>query len=300
LGTQIIWNQSLVDILLEAPITSDRSEFSLEPGFARLGLRVLTVLRLFLPDGRVRAFEYTGDPGLIRLDPSLSQAARRFVQLGFNHILGGADHLLFLLCLVLPFRRIGQLIVIVTAFTVAHSITMAVSALGHAPGMLWFAPLIETLIAVSILYMAIENILGKSSLRRRWVITCAFGLVHGFGFSFALRESLQFAGSHLVTSLVAFNLGVELGQILVLVVLVPALSVVFGRLVGERMGIIVISAVVAHTAWHWMSERWAVLSEYDIWSDRTFWLLAVRTAIVGVAAGAAWWAVGLRKRKRAG
>jgi hypothetical protein len=299
-GTQIIWNQSLVDILLEAPITSDRSEFSLEPGFARLGLRVLTVLRLFLPDGRVRAFEYTGDPGLIRLDPSWSQAARRFVQLGFDHILGGVDHLLFLLCLVLPFRRIGQLIVIVTAFTVAHSITMAASALGHSPGMLWFAPLIETLIAVSILYMAIENILGKSSLRRRWVITCAFGLVHGFGFSFALRESLQFAGSHLVTSLVAFNLGVELGQILVLVVLVPALSVVFGRLVGERMGIIVISAVVAHTAWHWMSERWSVLNEYDIWSDRTFWLLAVRTAIVGVAAGAAWWAVGLRKRQRAG
>ncbi|HSG01493.1 MAG TPA: HupE/UreJ family protein [Vicinamibacterales bacterium] len=296
-GTQIIWNQSLVDVLLEAPIASDRSEFSLEPGFARLGLRVVTVLRFFLPDGRVRAFEYTGDPGLVRLDPSWSQAALRFVRLGFDHILSGADHLLFLLCLVLPFRRIGQLIVIVTAFTVAHSITMAAAALGHAPGMLWFPPLIETLIALSILYMAIENILGASSVRRRWIITCAFGLVHGFGFSFALRESLQFAGSHLVTSLVAFNVGVELGQILVLAVLVPALGLLVGRVVAERMAIIVISAVVAHTAWHWMAGRWAVLGEYDLWSDRAFWLLVVRTALVAVGIWALWWAAGLRKRK---
>jgi len=298
--TQLIWNQSLVDVLLETPIGSDRSTFSIDPGFARLGLRVVTVLRIFLPDGTVRAFEYSGDPGLVRLDPSWLQAAGRFVRLGFAHILGGADHLLFLLCLVLPFRRLGQLVVIVTAFTVAHSITMAASALGYAPDMLWFPPLIETLIALSILYMAVENILGSTHLGRRWVITCAFGLVHGFGFSFALRESLQFAGEHLVASLVSFNVGVELGQLLALVVLVPVLGLLFRYVVAERLGIIVISAFVAHTAWHWMADRWAVLSEFNLAGDPAAWLLLVRAAIAAVAAWAAWWAISLRKNKGAG
>ncbi len=296
-GTRLIWNQSLIDVLLETPIASDTSAFSLEPAFGRLGLRVMTVLRFFLPDGTVRAFEYTGDPGLVRLDPSWLQAALRFVRLGFTHILGGTDHLLFLLCLVLPFRRLGQLVVIVTAFTVAHSITMVASALGYAPGSLWFPPLIETLIAVSILYMALENIVGATSVRRRWVITCAFGLVHGFGFSFALRESLQFAGGHLATSLLSFNVGVELGQLLVLIVLVPALGLVFRHAVSERIGIIVISAIVAHTAWHWMTERWAILSEFSLVADRAAWLLAVRMLLVVVAIWAAWWAVGVARKK---
>ena len=117
---------------------------------------------------------------------------------------------------MIPFRRFRSLVVIVTAFTVAHSITLIASAFGLAPGGLWFPPLIETLIAVSILYMALENIVGAMSVQRRWMLAFAFGLVHGFGFSFALRETLQFAGAHLVTSLLSFNVGVELGQLLVL------------------------------------------------------------------------------------
>ena len=102
--------------------------------------------------------------------------------------------------------------------------------------------------------MALENIVG-AQLQRRWVITFAFGLVHGFGFSFALRESLQFAGAHLLTSLLAFNVGVELGQLLVLLVLIPALALLFRSVVAERIGTIILSAFVAHTAWHWLMER---------------------------------------------
>ena len=298
--TQLIWNQALLDVLLESPIASETSDFSIDPAFARLGLRVVTVLRFVLPDGAVRAFEYTGDPGRVRLDPSWIQAAGRFVRLGFDHILGGIDHLLFLLCLVLPFRRLGQLVAIVTAFTVAHSVTMIASALGYAPSQLWFPPLIETLIALSILYMAVENVIGAASVRRRWAITCAFGLVHGFGFSFALRESLQFAGAHLATSLLSFNVGVELGQLLVLVLLVPALGLLLGRMVADRMGIVVISALVAHTAWHWMAERWTLLQEFDLAGDPSAWRLAFRTLIVFVAAWAAWWAVGQVRAKDKG
>jgi hypothetical protein len=259
----VVHDQLLLDVLLEYPIASDRSAFSIRPTLARLGVRVVTVVRYQPPAGQERAFELTGDPGLVRLDPRWHQAAWRFVQLGFAHILDGTDHLLFLLCLVIPFRRFGALALIVTAFTVAHSITLIAAASGLAPDALWFSPLVETLIAASILYMALENIAGAGGVQRRWIIAFAFGLVHGFGFSFALRSTLQFAGSHLVTSLLAFNVGVEIGQLLVLAAFVPLLQLLFRFVVAERIGTIILSALVAHTAWHWTAERWAVLRQFD-------------------------------------
>ena len=114
------------------------------------------------PAARERAFQFHGDSGLVRLDPRWFQAASRFVVDGFFHILGGVDHLLFLLCLVIPFRRLGALVVIVTSFTVAHSVTLIASAYDMAPSALWFPPLVETLIAASIVYMALENIVSPA------------------------------------------------------------------------------------------------------------------------------------------
>jgi hypothetical protein len=307
--TDLIWNQALLDALVEYPIASDASDFSIRTEFARLGLRVVTVLRFLPPGGAVRPFEFAGDPGLIRLDPRWHQAVARFVVLGFEHILGGIDHLLFLVCLVLPFRRLRSLVLIVTAFTVAHSVTLIASAFNLAPDALWFPPLIETLIAMSIVYMALENVVlaarggaGTDAaaidrpVSQRWAITFAFGLIHGFGFSFALRETMQFAGAHLLTSLVAFNAGIELGQILVLLVLVPVLGWVFRRVAPERVAIIVLSALVAHTAWHWMTERWDALAAFwppaiDPASAAT--LLRWTMALVVVWAVALWW----RKRR---
>ncbi len=180
-----------------------------------MGLKVVTTLRYLPPGGAERAYEFHGNPGRVHLDPRWHQAALRFVEEGFFHILDGTDHLLFIACLVIPFRRLRPLVVIATAFTVAHSLTLAAAVLGLAPEGLWFPPLVEWLIAVSIVAMALENLVGTSS-RRRWIAAFVFGLVHGFGFAFALRESLQFAGSHLATALLSFNVGVELGQLAVL------------------------------------------------------------------------------------
>ena len=186
------------------------------------------------------------------------------MQLGFAHILDGTDHLLFLFCLVIPFRRFRALVLIVTAFTIAHSITLIAPPSASRPDGLWFPPLVETLIAASILYMALENIAGVTERAAALDASRSrFGLVHGFGFSFALRETLQFAGSHLVTSLLAFNVGVELGQLLVLAALVPALQLLFRFVVAERVGTIILSALVAHTAWHWTAERWERLRQFD-------------------------------------
>jgi hypothetical protein len=295
-GTELLDTHALLDVLLEFPIGADTSAFALDTDLVRLGLRTRSVVRFLPPSGALRAFEYMGDVGVLHLDPRWHQAARRFVISGVEHILGGIDHLLFLICLVVPVRRFKPLVGIVTAFTVAHSVTLIASALGFAPDGNWFPPFVETLIALSIVWMALENTVGTTSLRRRWVLTFAFGLVHGFGFSFALRETLQFGGSHLLTSLVAFNVGVELGQIAALLVIVPALHLLFRYVVAERIGGILIAAVVAHQAWHWMLERGADLFAHDFPYTRADTLrFALRGAIAVWLLGWLWWY--LRRRR---
>jgi HupE/UreJ protein len=295
---ELPWEQVFLDAWMEYPIASDQSRFAINPGLRPLAQRVTIALRLLTADGRDRAFELHDDPGIVRLDPRWHQAAGRFVRSGFDHILGGIDHLLFLLCLVIPLRRIRTLVAVVTSFTAAHSITLIASAYDYAPGALWFPPLVETLIATSIVYMALENIVG-ANITRRWLITFAFGLVHGFGFSFALRDSLQFAGSHLLTALLSFNIGVELGQLLVLAVVVPALNGLFRFVVAERMGTIILSALVAHTAWHWLTERGAQLLQFP-WPafDATLLLGAVRWAMALVTVAALYWLARTFKRQR--
>ena len=301
---ELYWNQQLLDVLLEYPIKSDRSEFAIHPRVDRIGLKVSTALRFLPPDGATRAFEFHGDPGLVRLDPRWHHAALRFVVSGFWHILEGADHLLFLGLLVIPFRRLRPLVIIVTSFTVGHSISLAASALGFVPDALWFPPLVETLIAVTIVYMALENIVyaatGRlgSDISRRWIIAFAFGVVHGFGFAFALRDSLQFAGDHLVTALFGFNVGVEIGQIAVLLVLIPALDLLFRYVVVEWLGVIIMSALVAHVGWHWMIERGGELAKFPFPKlDAAFLASGMRglMAVLILALGV-WLVNGLLKR----
>jgi len=299
--TELIWRQALLDVVLDYSIAEATASFALRPTLGRLGLRTTTVLR-FLPPGRgERAYQFGGDPGLVRLDPRWHQAALRFVALGVRHILDGLDHLLFVFCLVIPIRKLRPLLAVITAFTLAHSVTLAAATLGLAPTALWFPPLIELLIALSIVYMAFENIVG-ARLERRWMLAFGFGLVHGFGFSFYLRDSLQFAGAHLATSLLSFNLGVELGQLLVLAAAIPLLTWLFRRVVAERMGTILLSALVAHSAWHWMLDRGATLRRYRFeWPALDLALLMgvlralLLLAIVGAAA---WVMVGLVRKLR--
>lgn len=263
-GTELVWQQALLDVLFELPIQSQDSTFALEPTLDRLGLNVTIAVQFVAADGTARVFELSGRPGRVILDPRWHHAFARFLGQGFGHILDGRDHLLFLLCLVLPLRRsLKGLIWTVTAFTLAHSTTLAASAFGLAPNGLWFPPLVETLIAASILYMALENMLTEHP-RMRAGVAFGFGLIHGFGFSFALRNTMQFAGDHVLTSLLSFNLGVELGQILVLIAMVGVLNVLLRFSTQQRMIVLIISALVAHTAWHWLDERYAILSQYDI------------------------------------
>ena len=292
-GLDLYWKQQHLDALLEYPIAAERSEFAIDARLARLGAQVTTTLRFLAPGAPERAFELHGESGLLQLDPRWHHAALRFVELGFRHILDGTDHLLFIACLVIPFRRLRPLVIIATAFTVAHSITLAAAALGWAPDGLWFPPMVEMLIAASILYMALENILG-AHVQRRWILAFIFGLVHGFGFAFALRESLQFAGSHLATALFAFNVGVELGQVAVLLVLVPVVSLAV-RYIPERWATIILSAFIAHTAWHWVTERFTDLRKFSFPPlDAAAAASLMRWAIAAIVIGALIWLANAR------
>lgn len=258
----IFYAQGFLDAHITYPISSAKSVFKIQTLVAAdlSGLTKLTIRYLPLRETS-RAMIISSGSGPVALNPAWYHAASGFVLLGIEHILSGIDHLLFLFCLIIPFRRLRGLIPVVTAFTLAHSITLIGSAYHLAPRGAWFPPFVETAIAASIVYMALENVVG-ADLRRRWLITGMFGLVHGFGFSYALQHQLQFAGSHLLVSLFSFNVGIEIGQLFVLALMVPAL-LLFRRVVPERVGVIILSAIVAHTGWHWMTERWQVLRQAE-------------------------------------
>jgi hypothetical protein len=293
--------QGALDALFDYTIRSDQSRFSLHPRFDRFGLRVLTILQFLAPNGSIRAFEYEGgDPGLVRLDPEWHQTARTFAGMGFRHLLNGVDALLFLLCLVVPFRKPRELFAIVGSFAAAHSITFIASAFGMAPAVSWFPPLIITLVAIAILYVAADNVIGVvnsrastgSAFPRRPIVAFVFGLIHGFAFSFSLGPTLQFAGSHGVTAVLSYNLGIELAQLLVLAVAVPALALLFRFVVSDRLGTIIVSALGAHVGWHWLTTRVAQLWKYQFtMPDLTpaFFADVLRWLMLVVAVAGAWW-----------
>jgi HupE / UreJ protein len=284
--TVIAFEQGYLDAHFVYPISSPKSVFSIQTTIgAELGDYIKLTIR-FIPLGEPsRAMMITGASGRVALDPAWYQASIGFVKLGIGHILSGIDHLLFLLCLIIPFRRITLLIPIITAFTLGHSVTLIGTAYNMAPIGAWFPPFIEAAIAASIFYMAIENIIG-ANVNQRWIITGLFGLVHGFGFADVLKEQLQFAGSNLLVSLLSFNVGIEIGQLAVLCVFVPALALLFrGRMAG-RMGIIILSAIIANVAWQWMMQRgealwqtsWPQLTVPDLMTLAR-WIIALSLAV---------------------
>ena len=146
------------------------------------------------------------------------ETAGEFILFGMEHIFTGYDHLLFLLGLLLVGRGLRNLIGVVTSFTVAHSVTLAMATLGLAQPIGW---IVEAAIALSIVYVGVENLVVKE-VKHRWLLAFIFGLVHGFGFAGLLQEmDLESAG--MLLSLLTFNLGVEVGQVAVVALAWPFL-----------------------------------------------------------------------------
>jgi len=149
--------------------------------------------------------------------------ALSFFKLGIEHLLTGYDHILFLLTVIIAMTLLDT-VKAVTAFTVAHSLTMALAFLNlvSLP-----SSIVEPLIALTIIYVSVENILAKD-IRKRWLLTGLFGLVHGLGFVGALK-AITVSRDELLLSLFSFNVGIEAGQLLVIVFLIPVLRYLRSR-----------------------------------------------------------------------
>jgi hydrogenase/urease accessory protein HupE len=190
-------------------------------------------------------------PPPLRADRSAATIsfARSFF-LGVEHILAGFDHLLFLAGLLVACRRARSMLVIVTTFTIAHSITLALAALD------WVvlpASVVEPLIAASIVWVGVENLVRRETPPMRAPLCFAFGLMHGFGFAGALRElGLGQSGSPIVRPLLGFNLGVEAGQLLVVAVLLPALLLLRKKPQASRWVQTIASVCVVAAGGYWL------------------------------------------------
>lgn len=191
---------------------------------------------------------------------SASDAFITFIKEGIRHILEGLDHVLFVICLVLGATQLSNLLWRVTGFTVGHSITLSLGFFGFVPSGHWFVPTIETGIALSIVYAALITVSPKYNLGKSDIgivtVTTIIGLLHGLGFSFVLHEILQVSSPNIWQSLLAFNLGVEVGQILIVLVtwviflLLHSFSVPLWR--GIRTAIAMGCMVIASV---WVIER---------------------------------------------
>ncbi len=187
------------------------------------------------------------------------QTAIKYVASGIEHIAIGYDHIAFLLAVIVLGRRFWPLFKVVTAFTIAHSITLTLAVLRivELP-----SNLVETLIAASIVYVAAENFFVRD-IRHRWWITFAFGLVHGFGFASVLRD-YGLPQDAIGLALLAFNVGVEIGQLLIVVAAVIIWQLGFRVAAGlglpitgqrERQVSLIVSGTVLVAGLLWLGER---------------------------------------------
>ena len=178
-----------------------------------------TVVEYHLGDETGRAVLDRAHPELTVGEGAPLLVAGRFLLMGGEHILFGLDHVLFVVALLLGSRRFRDVVAVATVFTVAHSVTLLLTALGLLAPPGW---LVEPLIALSIAFVALDNLLSTRPGRQRLAVVFGFGLLHGLGFGSSLRVDDEFSWS-LLTSLLTFNVGVEVGQALVILVVFPLL-----------------------------------------------------------------------------
>ncbi len=228
-------------------------------GLSTTGIDLL--VRLVRSDGTVQLervlpasprFVATGSPGAF-------EVVQTYTVLGIEHILSGFDHLLFVLSLVLIVRGTRRLIWTVTAFTLAHSITLALATMGviHVPG-----PPVEAIIALSIVFVANEIIhqqRGTEGLaaRKPWLIAFSFGLLHGLGFAGALAE-VGLPQNSIALALLFFNVGVEIGQLLFIGAVLACGALVrrvAAQYVNAGQAVVVLAYCIGGTASYWVIER---------------------------------------------
>ena len=236
-----------LSLLLQPPLLAEHKNLvrfrvdALQP-------ELLSVLSAASPEDRFQ----------LREEVDLLAQVGHFIWLGIEHIFVGYDHIMFLAALIVIGSRLGPLVKIVSAFTVAHSITLILAALDVVTlPTRW----VEAGIALSIAYVALENFWIRDS-KHRWLLTFGFGFVHGFGFANVLRD-LGLPSEGLIASLLAFNIGVEMGQIVIVAIMLPVILLAARRGYQRRL-IHIASAIILLFGVGWFVERLFGLSYMPI------------------------------------
>jgi hydrogenase/urease accessory protein HupE len=222
--------------------------------------RIDVLVRVERADGSVQLGRVLAiDPHfVVTASPGAFEVVQTYTMLGIEHILTGFDHLLFVLALVILVKGVRRLIATVTAFTVAHSLTLVAATLGwvHVPG-----PPVEASIALSIVFVAAEIVHGRQGMKGLtekfpWIVAFTFGLLHGFGFASALNE-VGLPQSAIPVALLFFNVGVEIGQLLFI-------ASIFGVMALARQ--VMTRTAVRPPTWAWRLPPYAIGSVAAFWS----------------------------------
>ena len=254
IDTDLFWNQGFFDTQLEYSLQSLRPNLWIRVNVApELGRRLKLRLEYLPVDSPPLVYELPGATGWIPLNPSWDEAAWLFVKGGFLDAFA-FDRFVFLLCLIAPFRQFRSLLAVVLVMAGMQALTSTGITEGTMVDSPLLQPLFGTSLAAAIVFLAIGN-LATPSLRRRWFLSAIVGAFGGFGLGHLLADVLQFAGAHRIVSVVSFNVGVALGEIVMLAFGLAALRLLFARVLGPALGVLVLSAVLGHMGWHWMVDE---------------------------------------------
>jgi hypothetical protein len=254
LDTDLFWNQGFFDVHLEYPIRSADGHFSINVNVApELGRRLKLRLEFLPTDGAALSYRLPGLSGWIALNPRWYEAAWLFVKLGVVDAFA-FDRFVFLLCLIAPFRQFRSLLLVILMSSALQALTATAVVEQTVPDSPLLAALCGAGLAAAIVLLAIGN-LAAPSLRRRWLLAAMVGAVGGFGLGHLLADALQFAGTRTLVSLVSFNLGMALAQVVSLALALAGLRLLFARMLGPALGLVVLSAILGHMGWHWMLDE---------------------------------------------
>jgi len=251
IDTDLFWNQGFFDVELEYPLHGADAHLSIRVNVAPELERRVKLRLAFLPVGAPpRNYEIASGSGWIPLDPTAVVATWLSLKRGFVDSFA-FERLVFLLCLIGPFRNVRSLLAVVVAMAGMQALTMTASGAHWFSDVPWLQPFADVALSVAVVLVAIGN-LGAPSLRRRWFIAAVIAALGGFAIGPLFATSWQFAGAHPVVAALAYNAGMIIGAVVILIVALVALRALFAATLGESLGVIVLSALSALIAWQWL------------------------------------------------
>src|SRR5262245_40455703 len=257
-------DQVWFDMRLRYRVPSEPPLIALDPNVAAWGVGVSTDLKIIDAGGQVRSLAFEGNPGRIYLAPRWTDAGRQFTDRGARFVRSTAPLLLFLFCLVLPYRQYRPAIRPVVAFVSTLLAGLLASTLGLTFDAIWFPPVLAALEVAVILLAAFANIADQVTPHRRPLFACCAGLIFGASTASYLEPALQFGGAHPLVSLLAFCAGAAATLVAAAAIMIPVMSYLFSRARTERVERIeriIVSALAADTAWGWFTDQWNRLAK---------------------------------------